>query len=63
MSHEAAAHYRREADRLFAEIRTLSDADAQAALLQMARQYLKLAEHHDALAFLNNDPWRDPTPA
>jgi hypothetical protein len=54
MSHNDADRYRREADRLLAEMKTVSDFASQAALLERARQYLKLAAHHEALAFFHN---------
>jgi hypothetical protein len=64
MSHdEMATRYRNEADRLLAEIGKLSNADAQAALLQMARQYQKLAAHHDALAYFSGGIPGEPKPA
>ena len=42
------AVYRREAERLLSEVTTLTDDGQQLELLQMARQYMKMAERAEA---------------
>lgn len=62
MSDPTAQMYRREADRLLGRIRLVRDPESHAALIQMARQYLKLAELHDAPGMNGDQPVRASGP-